>query len=97
MKQKIRKQHPPTFKAKVALEAIKERLSMAQIAAAYRVHPTQVGVWKRQLLDAAPEAFTQPTDQASAAHEALSAELFAKIGRLEMELEWLQKKLQPPA
>jgi transposase len=97
MKQKIRKQHPPAFKAKVALEAIKERLTMAQIAAAYRVHPTQVGVWKRQLLDAAPVAFSQPTDQAAIAHEALTAELFAKIGRLEMELEWLQKKLQPPA
>lgn len=97
MKQQQRQQHPPAFKAKVALEALKERLSIAQIASAYRVHPTQVGVWKRQLLDAAPVAFAQPLDHSAAAHERLVAELFAKIGRLEMELEWLQKKLPPPA
>lgn len=97
MKQRIRQQHSPSFKAKVALEALKERLSVAQIAAAYRIHPTQVGVWKRQLLAAAPVAFTQPHDSAAAAQEALASALFAKIGRLEMELEWLQKKLQPPA
>lgn len=97
MKTKTRQQHQPAFKAKVALEAVKERLSVAQIASAYRIHPTQVGVWKRQLLDAAPTAFTRSPDHASSIHEALVAELFAKIGRLEMELEWLQKKLQPPA
>lgn len=97
MIKKKRQQHAPAFKAKVALEAMKERLTIAQIAAAYRVHPTQVGVWKRQLLDAAPQAFAQPLDHAAAAQESLVAELFAKIGRLEMELEWLQKKLQPPA
>jgi len=96
MTSRIRKQHPASFKAKVALEAIKERLTVAQIAAAYRIHPTQVGVWKRQLVDAAPVAFTRP-DTAASAQEALASELFAKIGRLEMELEWLQKKLQPPA
>ncbi len=97
MKYRIRKQHPASFKAKVALEALKERLTVAQIAAAYRIHPTQVGVWKRQLVDAAPVAFAQPTDHAAAAQESLAAELFAKIGRLEMELAWLQKKLQPSA
>ena len=97
MNHKIRKQHPPIFKAKVALEAVKERLTTAQIASAYRIHPTQVGVWKRQLVEAAPAAFTQAVDHAAAAQENLVAELYAKIGRLEMELEWLQKKLQPPA
>lgn len=97
MSTKKRQQHPPTFKAKVALEALKERLTVAQIASAYRVHPTQVGVWKRQLLEAAPVAFARPHDPTAAAHAASAEELFAKIGRLEMELEWLQKKLQPPA
>jgi transposase len=97
MKSRIRKQHPASFKAKVALEAIKERLTVAQIASAYRIHPTQVGVWKRQLVEAAPVAFVRPADPTLAAQEALASELFAKIGRLEMELEWLQKKLQPPA
>jgi transposase-like protein len=51
----------------VALEALKERLTVAQIASAYRVHPTQVGVWKRQLLEAAPVAFARPHDPAAAA------------------------------
>jgi transposase len=44
MSTKKRQPHPPAFKAKVALEAVKERLTVAQIASAYRVHPTQVGV-----------------------------------------------------
>jgi len=79
------------------LKAVKERLTLAQIASAYRVHPTQGGVWKRQLLEAAPVAFARPHDPTAAAHAALAEELFAKIGRLEMEWEWLQKKLQPPA
>jgi transposase-like protein len=60
------------FKAKVALEALKERLTVAQITSAYRVHPTQVGVWKRQLLEAAPVAFARPHDPTPAAHAALA-------------------------
>jgi len=55
------------FKAKVALEAVKERLTLAQIASAYRVHPTEVGVWKRQLLEAAPVALARPQDPTAAA------------------------------
>lgn len=96
MKQQKRQQHPSAFKAKVASEALKERLCIAQFASAYRVHPTQVGIWKRQLLNAAPVAFAQPLDQSAVAQESLVAELFAKIGRREMELEWLQKNSSLP-
>ena len=87
-----RKQHSATLKAKVALEAVKERLSAAQIAATYRVHPTQVGVWKKQLLAGVAELFDARPERDAVAHEQLVAELYQQIGKLEMELQWLQKK-----
>ena len=47
---KIRKSHPPSLKAKVAVEAIKAHKTAAQIAQMFGVHPTQVGGWKKQAL-----------------------------------------------
>jgi transposase-like protein len=87
-----RKQHSAALKAKVALEAVKERLSAAQIAATYHVHPTQVGVWKKQLLTGVAEVFAARPERAAGEQEALVAELYQQIGKLEMELQWLQKK-----
>jgi putative transposase len=80
------------LKAKVALEAIKERLSAAQIAATYHIHPTQVGVWKKQLLTGVAEVFDARPERDALAQEQLVAELYQQIGKLEMELQWLQKK-----
>ena len=87
-----RKQHSAALKAKVAVEAIKERLSAAQIASTYHVHPTQVGVWKKQLLAGVAEVFDARPERAVADQEALTAALYQQIGKLEMELQWLQKK-----
>jgi transposase-like protein len=92
-----RRQHTAALKAKVALEAVKERLSAAQIAATYHVHPTQVGVWKKQLLAGVAEVFDARPERAAAEQEALTAELYQQIGKLEMELQWLQKKTVAPA
>ena len=50
---RTRKSHPPSLKAKVAVEAIKAHKTAAQIAQMFGVHPTQVGGWKRQALVAA--------------------------------------------
>lgn len=87
-----RRQHTAAWKAKVALEALKERLSAAQIATTYHVHPTQVGVWKKPLLAGVTEVFDARPDRAAVEPEALMAELYQQIGKLEMELQWLQKK-----
>jgi len=89
-----RQLHALACKAKVALEAVKERLTVTLIASTYQDHP-QVGVWKRQLLEAARVAFARPHDPAAAAHAGPAEELFAKLWRLEMELEWLEKNGSP--
>lgn len=80
------------FKAKVALEAIRGVKTANEIAQEFGVHPTQVGQWKKDLLEQAGSLFEtrrgpQPVD-ASASPE----RLYSEIGRLKMELDWLKKK-----
>ena len=81
------------FKARVALEAFKEQQTLVQLAAKYEVHPNQITKWKREARLALPEVFgtVKPQD---AQHEQLVSALYEKIGRLEMELGWLQKKVK---
>ncbi len=79
------------FKAKVALAAVKEEKTLAQLASQFGVHANQVAGWKRKLLDGIPELFEDgrrkpPKDAVS------DNELYEQIGRLKMELEWLKKK-----
>ena len=58
-----RKNHPPSLKAKVAVEAIKEHKTAGQIAQTFGVHPTQVGFWKKQALAGLPDVFGNGRDQ----------------------------------
>lgn len=85
-----RKARSPQFKAKVALEALKGLETTATLAARFAVHPSQIGHWKRQLLDGAPELFAQGNHRPKP--DTHDAELYEQIGRLKMELEWLKKK-----
>ena len=88
-----RKRHDAGFKAKVALEAIRERKTVSELASQYSIHPTQVNDWKRQLLSGAVEVFE--ANQGSSRNtrdEGKEAELYEQIGRLKVELEWLKKK-----
>jgi transposase-like protein len=86
-----RKLHEASVKARVALEAVKERQTAAQIARHFGVHPTQVNQWKRKLLDDAPGLFER--ENGSRRSEAFETEqLYEQIGRLKMELDWLKKK-----
>lgn len=78
------------LKARVALEALKERESVNDLAKRFQVHPTQVHVWKRQLLDQAASVFERNGGRPEETID--PAELFEQIGRLKMELEWLKKK-----
>jgi transposase-like protein len=90
---RTRRKFSGEFKAKVALEAIKAQETINQIATRHEVHPHQVTQWKQHLLRQAPSAFEQP----ALVHESagVEEELYAQIGRLKMELEWLKKKLEP--
>jgi len=84
--------HTAEFKKKVALEAIREDKTLAQIASAYGVHPVQVSKWKKKLLDGASAIFAGSKKSRrdigwdQEAHE-------RKIGRMSIELDYLKKKL----
>ncbi len=88
---KQRRRHSPEFKAKVALEAIKNQKTINEIAGEHGLHPNQVSAWKQELLQGLDTLFRQPNSKEQREHEALQAELYEQIGRLNMELEWLKK------
>jgi len=88
-----RRRFSAAFKARVAREALKERKTLAELAAEYDVHPNQISQWKRQLLDALPEVFSKRREGDRKAEEALKDRLYRQVGRLQMELDWLKKKL----
>ena len=78
------------FKAKVALEAMKEQMTISQIAGKHGVHPTQVKDWKKQALVDLPEVFG--TNKGEDETEQLVSSLYEEIGRLKIQLDWLKKK-----
>jgi putative transposase len=88
-----RRRHTEEFKAKVALEAIKGMRTMAQLSAAYGVHPTVIAQWKRQLMEHAAEVFARNGSGSGKSQEELTAPLYEEIGRLKVEVDWLKKKL----
>ena len=90
---KKRRHHNAAFKAKVALEALKNIEPVHVIAVRHGVHPTQVSQWKKDLADRLPEVFARGGANAAAGEaQERERELFEEIGRLKMELEWLKKK-----
>jgi transposase-like protein len=88
MKAKRRK-FTAAFKAQVAIEAIKERDSLADLAKRFEVHPNMISKWKQEFVERSSEIFE--TDPPEMNFEAEREKLFAKIGRLEMERDWLKK------
>lgn len=88
-----RKTHAEEFKARVAVEAIKGVRTLSELSAAHGVHPTVIAHWKRQLLDGAPAVFRRGLAGTGRNEEVITAPLYQEIGRLKMELEWLNKKL----
>ncbi|GMU94225.1 MAG: hypothetical protein AMXMBFR4_32830 [Candidatus Hydrogenedentota bacterium] len=89
---RTRKNHSKEFKAKVALEAIKGVQSLGDLAARYKVYPTQIAQWKKQLQHNAPQVFEQGRGNGVVDAEGLTTPLYQEIGRLKMELDFLQKK-----
>lgn len=91
----MRKIFTPQQKAHVALVAIKNEKTITQIASAYEVHPTQVGLWKKTAEEGLPRLFTDKRKKENADQERIIDELYKTIGQRDMELAWLKKKLQP--
>jgi transposase-like protein len=87
-----RKQHSSQFKAKVALAALQNQETTAQLSSRFGVHPTMISAWKRQLLDGAAELFDK--NQASRKQiEGQLDELYRQIGQLKVENDFLARKL----
>ena len=90
----MRKQFSNEFKAKVALEALKNEKTLAELATEYGVHPTQITQWRNQLKESAVEVFGNPYSKEIKEHKELAERLYKKIGQMEIENDWLAKKLR---
>lgn len=80
-------------KAKVAMEAVKGTKTVNQIAQEFGVHPTQVFQWKKELMENAACLFEGKRGPKPVSPQSDPERLYAKIGQLNMELDWLKKKL----
>jgi transposase-like protein len=98
----MRKQYSATFKAEMAREILKEEKTLGQLASESGVHPTQLKEWKKIAIAGLPELFSnqgQRAEKVAQQHEQRFEELYAEIGRLTTQVNWLKKKsgLQPDA
>lgn len=88
-----RKRHSAEFKAKVAVEALKGLKTVQELSKEYGVHPTQISQWKQRLRTEAAGLFGRGQGVSANEQEAEVAALYEKIGRLNMEVDWLKKKV----
>ena len=87
-----RKRHSPAFKARVALEAIRSEKTMSQMGSQFKVHPIQIGKWKKTVVEQSPELFVDGRTRKGQPEELGKDALYEEIGRLKVELDWLKKK-----
>jgi transposase len=85
-----RRKHNPSFKARVALEAIKGEETIAELAARFEVHPSQIRKWKKALTDGATGIFGEDQDQKKKDDANLIAQLYQQIGQLKVENDFLE-------
>ena len=89
-----RKSHSASFKAQVALAALKGDKTINELASHHGVHPTLIHGWKKQLLSGVEGVFASGA-KTTVPPEDKSAELYEQIGRLKVELDWVKKKVAP--
>lgn len=85
--------HPPAFKARVAIEALKEQKTISQLAGLYSVHPTQINAWKRIAKQSLNNLFADKRKRVDKDERELIRELYQQIGQLTVERDWLKKKV----
>ena len=95
MSRRKRRTFTPDFKARVVLEALKERSTIAELAQKYDLQPMQISKWKREFKDNMTQVFEKPKANEKKELQEREAELYEQIGRLNMQLEWLKKKIDP--
>lgn len=86
-----RKRYSAEFKARVALEAIRGEMTMAQLVAKHGVHQTLINAWKRQAVDGMAAVFSGKAEAVEASRESELEKLHAKIGQLVVERDFLRK------
>ncbi len=89
---KKRRKFSSEFKSKVAIEALKERYSLSELAERFELHPNQISQWKQEFLDKSSHVFDNKKDK-PAQEEVDLDKLYAKIGKLEVERDFLKKSL----
>jgi len=92
----MRKQFPDDFKARVAMAALKGDKTVAELASEFEVHPSQINTWKALLKERAADLFSSPAGGAQKLKEqkAMIENLYSDIGRIQVENNWLKKKLK---
>jgi transposase len=86
-----RKRYTADFKAKVALEAIRGELTLAELAGKHGIHQTMIAAWKKQAVEGMAVTFSGKAEAVQATSEAELAKLHAKIGQLVIEKDFLSK------
>lgn len=90
---KKRRKLDDKFKARVALEAVRSDKTLSQLGSEFKVNPNQISKWKSQLINNASMVFSQNIGSNHCSEDEIKAPLYEEIGRLKMDLRWLEKKL----
>ena len=90
MTKQTRRKFSPEFKAKVALEAIKNQKTLAQLSQQFEVNPITISKWKSEFLENMSVVFDRSREKQSDASDTLEP-LYAQIGQLKVELDFLKK------
>ena len=94
----VRKKHGVDFKAKVALAAVREDSTVAELSSRYGVHASQIHAWKKTVIDGAGSLFAKGKGGAcdtASADDARLAKLYEKIGELTVERDFFRKRSGP--
>lgn len=87
-----RRKFSSEFKSNIALQSIRGRQTINEIASEHGVHPSQVTTWKKQALEGFSGLFEDGRAKRSKKDDDLKEQLYGEIGRLKMELDWIKKK-----